>query len=569
MLRILAIILLLVLISAVRAQAIYDPLSQPNNRFGIHIIDENDLQDAANLVNSSGGDWGYVKIVIREDDRNLEKWQAIFDRMRKMHLIPLVRLATKVENGVWIKPREADLDSWVEFLAKLNWVIENRYVIIFNEPNHAQEWGGEVDPKSYAWFLKEFSSKLKERSEDFFILPAGLDASAPNGFDTLDEVTFLQRLVAAEPEIFKSIDGWTSHSYPNPDFSGSPLASGRGSVRTFAWELNLLENYGVNNLPIFITETGWQHSDGIYRNRRFATPDQVAQNYITAFTNAWSDPRIVVVTPFLLNYQGPPFDYFSFRKLNSSEFFPMYLAIQNLAKTAATPKQLLSAKILADNFPGKLVTGSDYILNVDIENTGQALIDSQDGWQLTLTGLPKEISVTTSNIFAVEPFHRTRVEIHLKTSKSAGFYNYEFILQKNRTDVAKSSASLSLVAPPSLLVTAKTWINRLAQGHDFSLLIYDEQERLLKEAKNLAFDQGLAQVDELYDIVPNRKYRLVLTKPYYLPRQIYAKLSESATRVTFPVLLPLDPSNDGALTWDDAKAFFKKPLETFGLLIAL
>ena len=96
MLRILAIILLLVLISAVRAQAIYDPLSQPNNRFGIHIIDENDLQDAANLVNSSGGDWGYVKIVIREDDRNLEKWQAIFDRMRKMHLIPLVRLATKV-----------------------------------------------------------------------------------------------------------------------------------------------------------------------------------------------------------------------------------------------------------------------------------------------------------------------------------------------------------------------------------------------------------------------------------------------------------------------------------------
>ena len=41
--------------------------AQETNKFGIHILDPSELQQAAELVNSSGGDWGFVTIVIRDD----------------------------------------------------------------------------------------------------------------------------------------------------------------------------------------------------------------------------------------------------------------------------------------------------------------------------------------------------------------------------------------------------------------------------------------------------------------------------------------------------------------------
>jgi hypothetical protein len=47
------------------AFAIEDPLKTPNNKFGVHILFPSELQQAARLVNSSGGDWGYVVIPIR------------------------------------------------------------------------------------------------------------------------------------------------------------------------------------------------------------------------------------------------------------------------------------------------------------------------------------------------------------------------------------------------------------------------------------------------------------------------------------------------------------------------
>lgn len=62
-----------------------------NNKFGIHIMDEHDLVDAANLVNSNGGEWGYVTIVIRDDQLNRDRWQSVFNQMRRLKLIPIVR----------------------------------------------------------------------------------------------------------------------------------------------------------------------------------------------------------------------------------------------------------------------------------------------------------------------------------------------------------------------------------------------------------------------------------------------------------------------------------------------
>src|SRR3989344_3734166 len=105
--------------------AIENPLATPNNQFGIHIHDENDLEDAAKLVNSTGGDWGYITLVIPKGDRNKDKWQRTFDKMRRLHLIPIVRLATQEQNGGWEKGKTDEIPGWANFLNELNWVVKN------------------------------------------------------------------------------------------------------------------------------------------------------------------------------------------------------------------------------------------------------------------------------------------------------------------------------------------------------------------------------------------------------------------------------------------------------------
>jgi hypothetical protein len=121
--------------SSTKVFAIYDPLSVPNNKVGIHIFSEKDLENAQKLINSGGGDWGYVTIVITEGERNHDRWQQVMDEMRRAHVIPIIRIATKANGNTWEKPTAEEINNWVAFLNSLNWVVKNRYVVIGNEPN--------------------------------------------------------------------------------------------------------------------------------------------------------------------------------------------------------------------------------------------------------------------------------------------------------------------------------------------------------------------------------------------------------------------------------------------------
>lgn len=566
------ILLLFFLISFVvpfQTSAITDPRSVANNRFGIHIIDDNDLDDAAKLLNSTGGDWGYVKLVIREDDRKHDKWQTIFDRMRQLHLIPIVRLATGTQDDAWVKPREDDINNWVDFLASLNWVTENRYVVLFNEPNHAKEWGYEIDPGEYAWYVKAFSQKLKEKSPDFFILPAGLDASAPDAAGFMDEVTFLNGMLAAEPDVLDYIDGWSSHSYPNPGFVGKPYDVGRGSIATFRWEQQFLRTHGKGDLPVFILETGWLHQEGKALNPSLPSTETIAKYYSQAYATVWNDYNVVAVIPFLLNYQDAPFDHFSWKKIGSSEFTPIYTTIQSMTKTKGVPKQIHAAEILTAPFPQKMVINSHYMVHVDIENKGQSMLSTKDGWRLEIVDLPAVFKVEISELEGTLPFHRTQAVFDIYTPEKIGDYPFSLILKKDDEIITQVPLTLTLIPPPNIFVEARVWFNQLAQGQDFSFLVYDDDEKVVYEEERVVFDQGTTFFEHLYNVIPERQYRLVLTKPYYLPRQVITTIGETTTRVSFPPLLPFDPSNDGKISTEDLGAFLKRPLETMGLILAL
>jgi len=566
MFKILAIFALLFLVPSAQAQAIDGPLSVPNNRFGIHIVDENDLDDAARLVNSTGGDWGYVKLVIREDDRKVEKWQQAFDKMRRLHLIPIVRLATRIENGRWIKPRVEDIDSWMDFLSSLNWVTENRYLILFNEPNHAKEWGDEINPEEYAYFAKEFSTRLKNRNVDFFILPAGLDASAPNSSQTLDEAEFIRRMYQADKQIFSYFDGWTSHSYPNPDFSASPFQSGRGSLKTYLWELGILANYGFYPDKIFITETGWAHNQE--RNNGYLSPTLVADYYKTAFSQSWNDSRIVAITPFLLNYQDELFGRFSWKKLNSKEFYPMFETVQILPKIKGKPKQRKIVKFDTFRIPETLVINSKYNLYLGLENLGQAIVGENDNWAIEYNGLD-HFTIDSDGVPLIEPNNKSRLSLKLKTPSDFKKYNYSIRLLYKNEEVNAFKKSLTLIPPPSLAIFLKKWINKPAIGDNYRLLIYDENEILIYQKANLAVEGGFVEVTDLYGVIPDRPYRIVVLKDYYLPRQVKIVIGQVRTGIEVPILLPLDFSNDEVFNFSDLVAFFRNPITNLKRLLAL
>ena len=389
-----------------------NPLSSPNNRFGIHILDENDLPDAANLVNSTGGDWGYVTLVIRSDERDTARWQRVFDKMRRLHLIPIIRVATRQQGGGWEKPKLDEIDGWVSFFNSLNWVIKNRYLVIGNEPNHASEWGGKINPEEYSDYLFIFSQKLKIASPDYFILPGGLDASAPNSKVTLGEEEFLKRMIIKNPEIFLYLDGWTSHSYPNPDFSGSQDDKGRGTVTTFEWELRLIKSLGIaKDLPVFITETGWAHDmQGL--DTSLSDTGSIAQKLKTAYQTAWSNEKVVAVTPFILNYQDEPFDKFSWKK-RGGDFYSFYYEIKDLAKPKGEPIQIVSVDVLTLLFPPIIPTDEGKKGLALIKNNGQSI------WEANVRILSQyhgfEIELNPYAIFRkIEPGEKTIAIVAVK-----------------------------------------------------------------------------------------------------------------------------------------------------------
>lgn len=372
---ILTLVLFALTILPSKVNAVEDPLASANNLFGIHLHDENDLKDAAHLVNSTGGDWGYVTVIIPEVDRNQVKWQRTFDSMRRLHLIPIVRIATQEEDGGWKKGKIDEIPGWVDFLNNLNWVTKNRYVVIGNEPNHAVEWGNDLNPEEYSDYLLAFAKALKDKNQDFFVLPAAMDASAPTNHIHLSSKEFIKKMAEKNKNLFDYIDGWNSHSYPNPEFSGSAADTDAISIRSYTHELEYLKSLGIEKkLPVFITETGWAHNQNERKLRyTFINPDEAGRRLAYAFNNVWGkDGNIVAVTPFIINYLSEPFRKFSWKTANNN-FYSFYETVRMLPKKPGNPMRYNKGKITAIILPDIFKKNGREFGYAYASNTGQII----------------------------------------------------------------------------------------------------------------------------------------------------------------------------------------------------
>ena len=291
------------------------------NKVGVHILDVNELPKAAELVNNSNREWGYVTIPIQKYDRDLVKWQIFMDKAKELKIQPILRLATYAQGENWVKPDIFDPLDWANFLSSLQWPTSNKYVIIYNEVNDPHEWGGLVNPREYADQFLWTREALKSYDSNFLVLNAGLNPTAPQQGRYWDEYVFLNNMEKYQPGILDKFDIFASHSYP-ANYNGSPAASGRNSIRNFENELTFLQNnYGLYGKKIMITETGWKIGN--------LSADTVAKYYGESFANAWNKEYIIAITPFLLNAGAGEFMAFSLTDKNG-EPRPAFLTIQSL-----------------------------------------------------------------------------------------------------------------------------------------------------------------------------------------------------------------------------------------------
>jgi len=528
---------------------------EPNNKFGIHIIAENDLPEAAALVNSSGGQWGYVTLVIREDERDAVRWQRVFDQMRRLKLIPIVRVATRMNNSHWEKPVAEEAVNWAGFLNSLNWPVKTRYVVLFNEPNHAKEWGGSIDPAAFAEITKTYYDTFKNFSKDFFIMPGGLDLAATNSESTMEASRFFDAMHTADNFIFTLFDGLASHSYPNPGFSGSPTDSGKTSIKGYKWEINYLKDFGMReDIPVFITETGWVKSAG-----------NLEENYERAFKETWSDPQIVAVTPFLLSYLATPFDTFSWKNPETREFYPQYYSVQSITKEKGAPVQTHSFEFQSHNIADTLISDSEYSFSINLKNTGQSIWSAEDDFFVHIEGTMDNKNMVVGKVPTTEPGALAEIPIRLVTSEPRGIHSISLSFFKDGNKIGDTTTTkFTLISPPSINIFARFLFD---DTHDISVEMYDGMTRVTK-FQNLSFIDGVLSIEQIKGVIPNRDYRFVLTKPFYLSKSREAKLLVGTTNIHFGILLPLDVSPDGELNLKDLAAFSVNPFNAIMNIIA-
>lgn len=297
---------------------------------GVHILRPQEISQAKDLFYDSEKpeQWHYVTIPLSLDDLNKkEEWEQFFIDAKKYRVIPLVRLVTRFENGAWQIPSRKEITSYFTFLNQFEWPTAEKHIIVFNEVNHAAEWGNSLDPEGYAEVLRFTSDWAHSEENGYVILPAAMDLAAPNGKKTQEAFRYLEQMYQSDAEIFDKIDFWNSHSYPNPGFSSSPTRTAQNSVRGFQHELAYLKKKTEKNFEVFITETGWVNTS--------VTTRWLSSYYSYALQHVWSHPQVKGVTFFVLKGDPGPFSEFGFLDKNdqpTAHYFAIRKAIESVKK---------------------------------------------------------------------------------------------------------------------------------------------------------------------------------------------------------------------------------------------
>lgn len=270
--------------------------------WGFHILQKEEIEILIDYQKEHELGTIHVTVPYSVKDTDKQGWNRFFSLANKHQITPIVRLVSYFEDGAWTRPSRREIVDSASFLSSLFWP-GKRYVVLYNEPNHAAEWGGQIDPEDYAERAFFAAQWFQTEPHDYQVMLAGLDLAAADTATTMQSQEFVRRMMTAKPDLAQEVDAIASHSYPNPGFSSSAYRVGKDSLYGFLHELIEYSQYGMEGLPVYITETGWVDTG--------STRPYFERYYQYASQEIWDHPQLQAITLFVTKGMQGPFAAFS------------------------------------------------------------------------------------------------------------------------------------------------------------------------------------------------------------------------------------------------------------------
>jgi len=162
-----------------------------------------------------------------------------------------------------------------------------RYYQIWDEPNIAPHWGARhINPVEYAQMLRAVTPVIRGADDDAVVLAAALAPTVDRGHLAIDEVYFLQRMIAAGATPFFDVVAVQPFGFgynpAHPRQNLDTLNFGR-----VAWIRRALVEAGIGEKPIWAVRYGWNRT----LNSPWGTVTPAAQATYAhdALARAWHD----------------------------------------------------------------------------------------------------------------------------------------------------------------------------------------------------------------------------------------------------------------------------------------
>ncbi len=325
-----------------------------NPKMGIHtrLTDEVEpwkIKRTLEMVREMGASWivEYFPWAYYEPSPGRFDWthaDLVVDHARRQGLTVIARLGFVPE---WARPDPEELPTTFTYLDEEHYAAFADYVhafaehfrgrvghiVVWNEPNISLEWGYRpVDPEGYTTLLRAVYPRAKAADPDLLILGGALAPTLapvgdPEGMNDLD---YLRRMLAAGAG--EVMDGLAVHAY-----GWQMPASAPGNPAAVNWNRTellrrLLVDYGHGDLPVYITEGGWNDHP---RWTKAVQPSRRAVFTLQAYQKALDEwPWCSAVILWAFRYPRPANTYQDYFTFVTTDFTPkpIYFAVQRYAR---------------------------------------------------------------------------------------------------------------------------------------------------------------------------------------------------------------------------------------------
>lgn len=553
-----------ILVGELLAPVVHAQFSGDNNKIGVHLISPTDdeIRNACrglvnmNTVSPDEASGGKLTLTLVKNHIDKETLQRYHDIAREEGCVFIHPIKNSFADPYWKPLDQSTIDFFEKILKDLRPSSKYLYIVLGNEVNRGDEWGGTCDGAAYAHIAKLAAEQLKKTVPNIQIGLAGLDAYAPQSGFYCSQESFLKAALEAEPRLIDDdIDFQVVHEYPNADMTGS-------LQNLWLREKNTLKSLGVTkDLPVVISEIAWRRHRGL-------TSEAAAIKLYNAIQTLEKEPRIWAITPFVYKFCGSPFDQFSLLQCNVKtaagntidEPNAVFDAIAAVPKVKGDPEHIYRASVQL-NAPQEIIENTDYAFTMEAVNKGTdiwrgisgdyelKLLSPADSTQSGST--ESSIRFSFTSFHTVKPDGTLRTKMRVNPGDVQGCPSFNGVLMQNGRVVLNLFNWQPCIVPhPDAALQLLSFPGNPYNGVG-EIQIFDSNEKLVFR-QQVSVSNGVASVPQVSGVRFEGEYRIVWLSPGNLPVQITnARFHKGLNDFKPPMLLPLDSNKDGALSLSD------------------